>query len=269
MMTESLQCRVPAVRRAVFVLAVGVAGLGLIIALAHAARAQTATSDVEASKISVGRVGLDQTARKAWGLDETDWKRYRTLMAGPSGLWYAHLAPAMVLGINAESDLERMRWARIVWEQEQARLDALFAFNRAYQKIARADRARPGFSIFEEQLLRSPVQPVPRAAETGRIRAFVSPDCADCENAIRTLAATGNSFDVYVVGARDDREIQILARRANIPVERVIRRSITLNHDSGERLLQAGHQVEELPLFFTGTDLQTPVPLSALLGRVP
>lgn len=258
--------------KAVLVLAVGVgSGIATVAQVNHEALAQTVSfGETEITATATGRVRTDELGRAAWGLSETDWESYRVLMAGPSGLWYSRLAPAMVLGINARTEAERMRFARIVWEQEKTRLDDLFAFNRAYQQIARAARRRPGFSVFEERLLQSPLPPAGQAgAAGGRITAFVMPDCENCASQVRRLTATGRPFDVFVVGADSDREIRAWASRAGIPVARVVSRSITLNHASGNRLRRAGHQPADLPLFFTGHDLQAPVPLQALTGPVP
>lgn len=267
--SKTRSSRFSAVLRIATIMVVGALGLGLgaLISPARMALAQTASLDIETTETVTGHTRTDRTAREAWGLDETDWKRYQDLMTGPSGLWYSHLAPTMVLGINASSETERMRFARLVWEQEQARLDALFAFNRAYQTIARTDRSRPGFSLFEEQLLQSPLPaPARTSGQEDRIQAFVSPDCPQCEEGIRALTASGRSFDVYIIGADDDREIRAMAMRARVPIERVVERSITLNHAPGERLFRAGYRTEDLPLFFADRDLRSPVPLQTLLG---
>ncbi len=95
------------------------------------------STNTESVNTRIRRIERNETHRQAWGLSETDWSRYQDLLSGPSGLWYSHLAPTVVLGINAESDAERQRFAQIVWEQEQQRLDNLFAFNRAYQQVTR------------------------------------------------------------------------------------------------------------------------------------
>jgi len=234
----------------------------------HGIHAQATTlGETRIAETVTGQVDAGETGREAWGLSEADWESYQVLMKGPSGLWYPRLAPAMVLGINARTEAERRRYARMVWEQEKARLDALLAFNRAYQDIARSDRSRPGFSFFDALAL--PQSPVlqPRAAVAGRISAFVTPDCPECERQIRELTALGRPFDVYVVGAGSDRDIRIWAQRAGIPVERVVSRAITLNHDSGRLMRRAGHDISDLPLFFAGRNLSTPVSLHGLRNQ--
>jgi len=199
------------------------------------------------------------------GLSQADWEACRTLMSGPSGLWYPHLAPAMVLGINARTDGERQRFARMVWERERQRLDALFAFSRSYQQVVRTERSRPGFSFFEETLLQPPPQDLARSGpDTGRIAAFVSPDCPTCDSGIRDLVASGRPFDVYVTDAGTDREIRLWARRAGIPPDRVVSRSITLNHASRSLLARTGYWPRDLPLFLAGSPDGTPVSLQSL-----
>lgn len=232
--------------------------------------AQTASS-IETPEIGRGQLDLDETRRAAWGLAEADWAEYQRLMTGPSGLWYAQLAPAVVLGINAKSEGERLRFARLVWEQERERLDALFAFNRTYQRVARAERSRPGFSFFEEALLGpSPLQsPVPSSARAAvpaaRIAAFVGTACERCDRDVKTLVASGRALDIYLVDAESDREIRGWAHRVGIPLERVLSRSITLNHDAQNLLERTGHQDRELPLFFSSARLEAAVGLDALL----
>ncbi len=241
----------------------------LIVSIDQHTQAQATTfTNVITPETSIGHVDLDEVHHKAWGLSETDWNTYRKLMSGPSGHWYPNLVPAMVLGINAQTDTERLRFARIVWEQETQRLDALFAFNRSYQQVARTERNRPDFSFFEETLLQSPLQ---SSAQTGtlstRITAFVGLDCPSCNNQIKTLLNSGRPFDLYMVGAESDRQIRIWARQVGIPAKQVANRAITLNHDIDNQLSQLGYQTKDLPLFFVGSELSDPVDLQSLLAK--
>jgi len=236
---------------------------------------ETSSGELSATEVvstEIRNIESDRTERMAWGLSETDWSRYRRLMSGPSGLWYSHLAPTVVLGINAESDAERQRFARIVFEQERQRLDDLFAFNRAYQQVARNARNHPGFSLFEEQLLHSPLRsssPLSGVAAPDRITAFVGVNCPQCDRDIHMLTAAGKGMDIYVVGADSDQEIRTWASRVGIPVERVVNRSITLNHGALNLLDNAGHQARNLPLFFTDSRLETPADPASLLRNKP
>ena len=61
----------------------------------------------------------ETTRAEAWGLSDTEWKRYRTLMDGIRGsVSPATLSPIEVLGIHARDEAERTRyaerWARVI-----------------------------------------------------------------------------------------------------------------------------------------------------------
>ena len=230
---------------------------------AHAQAAGSHVQDTEIVETVPGRVPLTETGRRSWGLSETDWETYVDLMSGPAGLWYPHLAPAFVLGLFSTSDADRDRYARIVYDQERQRLDDLFAFNRAYARIAREDRARPGFSFFVEP---GPVTgPSVLESIPARILAFVGPDCPRCDHAVRNLASSGQAFDIYYIGAKNNREISLWARDAGLPVSRVRDRSITLNHDAGA-LARAGLDAAALPVLFRDPSLRSPMTLDAVLA---
>ena len=242
---------------------------------AHAQGAGSRIEHVETEIVETepGRDALTETARRAWGLSETDWQTYTDLMNGPAGLWYSHLAPAFVLGLYAETEPERERFARIVHEQERRRLDALFAFNRAYSRISRAERARPGFRFFGDfdppgnmSAFSSLSAPSIRDAMPARILAFVGPDCPGCERTVRHLAASGRAFDIYYVGARSNGEISRWARNVGLSASRVLDRTITLNHDAGA-LARAGLGRSDLPVLFRDPTLSARVSLESALSR--
>ena len=214
-----------------------------------------------------GHVSLTETSRKAWNLSESDWQTYTSLMRGPSGIWYPGLSPAAVLGINASTDAERDRFARIVFEQERRRLDQLFDFNRAYARIARAERSQPGFGYFGEFEGASGLAGL---QSTGLLRSrliiFVGQDCPACDRAVQDLTRSRRPFDVYYTGASSDAEIQRWARRIRLPTERVRDRTITLNHDTG-LLSRAGRSARDLPILFRDPSLANPVALESVLTQ--
>lgn len=258
-------------------------------ALPETPSARTEVRDTEPVRTVPGRVALTETARRAWGLSETDWTAYARLMQGPAGLHYPHLGPAFVLGIHAATEAERTRFARIVYRRERRRLDALFAFNRAYARIARADRARPDFRFFGEfggpaglsgntgntgnsapsvfsalSKLSGHAGPSPAGSAPARLLVFVGADCPRCDRAVRALAAADRPFDIYYVDAASDGEISRWARGIGLPADRVRDRGVTLNHDAG-LLARAGLGGSGLPLLFRDPALKAPVPLEAVL----
>lgn len=228
----------------------------------------TGIAQTEAVQTVTGRVDLTESGRRAWSLSETDWAEYRRLMSGPSGLWYPHLDPAFVLGINAKSDSERERFARIVYDQERRRLNQLFAFNRAIQEIARAERSSPDFDFFGELDVAADNPGAPLFRNLSRPLLFVGPGCPVCDMVANGMASAGRAMDIYYVGAASDDEISSWAGRVRVPPELVRSRVITLNHDLGA-LSRAGRRASELPLVFSDPSMERTVPINRILRGGP
>lgn len=68
------------------------------------------------------------TARD-WGLSETEWTHYQQLMQGPNGHWYPQLSPVAVLGLNAQTDEERVHFAEIFSKAEHDKVARELLFN--------------------------------------------------------------------------------------------------------------------------------------------
>lgn len=241
----------------------------VVPAIAQEVTFQTGIDDTEDVETTKSRVFVTESGREIWGLSETDWSTYTKLMQGPSGLWYSRLAPAFVLGINAKSESERKRFARIVYDQERRRLEDLFAFNRTYQRIARAERSAPDYSYFGEfgEFGDLAGDSFP-GTFPDRILVFVGPDCPRCDQSVLDLVVAGRPFDIYYVSAGSNAEISRWARRIGLPLSRVRDRSITLNHDRGA-LARAGMNRSDLPVLFRDPSLKTSVSLKSVIRGGP
>lgn len=216
----------------------------MLVALMPNAEAQVARSDSKTSieTLSKYRAAADlksdeaQLARQ-WGLQEDELHRYRALMQGPLGTYSPNLDPLSALGIEAESETERQRYAELQVEAEAARVEKLLAYQRAYDH-AWKDRY-PGMALINLPPMSSPLI---KAAD--RVAVFVQYDCPSCEHQVKQLSAAGTSFDLYVVGSRqDDKRIRDWAQKVGIKPTRIRDGAITLNHDSG-RWLSIGAQGE-------------------------
>jgi integrating conjugative element protein (TIGR03759 family) len=182
-------------------------------------------------------------SREQWGLEETEWQRYHTLLRGIRGsLSPATLSPLEVLGIHARDDKERAdyakRWARLLWEDTER----ILAFQRAYdQAFADLDPSRTLFDPARRpaaQRPRAEVQPGDRLLLFIRIQ-----DCPECEDWLAgTLAAQGRGvqLDIYAVGGTSDADLRAWAGRHRIDPAAVRARRITLNHERGELARLAG-----------------------------
>ena len=172
-----------------------------------------------------------ETLARDWGLRTEEWMRYRLLMQGPLGLRSPNLDPLTALGIEARTDEERRRYAELQVQVEARRVQKLLAYQRAYDaawqrlypKMQRVDLPEPSRR-------RS-------ATSSGRVAVFVKADCPACRDRIQQLLRAGQSFDVYMVGSRqDDAVLRRWARETGIEPARVQARSVTLNHDTGRWL---------------------------------
>jgi integrating conjugative element protein (TIGR03759 family) len=162
--------------------------------------------------------GLDERLARDWGLRPEEWTRYRQVMQGPLGIYSPSLDPLTALGIEARSDEERNRYAELQVQAESRRVSKELAYQRAYD--AAWQRLFPG-----QQRVNLPGAQAPSAGNkgSGRLAVFVK--------------AEGTSFDLYMVGSRqDDTRIRQWATQAGVDPARVRARTITINHDAGRWL---------------------------------
>ena len=59
----------------------------------------------------LGRSDSEQAA--SWGLTEQEWTRFEQIQAGPRGFWSPNLDPLTALGVEAQTDQERQRYAEL------------------------------------------------------------------------------------------------------------------------------------------------------------
>ncbi|MFJ4131407.1 TIGR03759 family integrating conjugative element protein [Pseudomonas cyclaminis] len=164
----------------------------------------------------------------SWGLTEQEWSRFEQIQAGPRGFWSPNLDPLTALGVEAETDQERQRYAELQVTLEAKRAERELAYQNAYN--AAWAKLFPGLLPIQGMASASPASsPVaPRPA------LFVEDQCQPCIAKARRLQSSDTAFDIYLVGSQgEDERVRIWARQAGIDPARVQRRQITLNHDRG------------------------------------
>ncbi|AKK01067.1 TIGR03759 family integrating conjugative element protein [Pseudomonas citrulli] len=174
---------------------------------------------------------LRSTQAATWGLSEQEWSRFEQIQAGPRGFWSPTLDPLTALGVEAESDQERQRYAELQVALEAKRAERELAYQNAY--TAAWAKLFPGLLPIQGMASASPANsPVaPRPA------LFVKDHCQPCVVEAQRLQNSDAAFDIYLVGSQgDDERIRTWARQAGIDPVRVQRRQITLNHDRGHWL---------------------------------
>ena len=166
-------------------------GLAALIAGSPLAAAAADTAPTEPAATQVEAAALDRTeiARaQLFGLSAEDWSRYRTLMQGPRGLWSPTLDPVWVLGIHAETEAERARFAELAARREHERVAAELAFARAYAQAF--ERLYPGEPVMDVGSLtpeRASSAQAPGFAPGERLLFFASPECPACESWLEAL----------------------------------------------------------------------------------
>ncbi|WP_273805585.1 MULTISPECIES: TIGR03759 family integrating conjugative element protein [unclassified Pseudomonas] len=187
---------------------------------APASHDQTRWSDTQHSRLVLN----EEAQARAWGLQASDWVRYRELMQGPLGIYAPNLDPLTALGIEARSDEERARYAELQVRAEARRVEKLLTYQRAYD--AAWQRLAP-------DLQRVTLKDA-NVADEARLSVFVKADCTPCLDRVRQLQAQGRAFDLYLVDSKgDDARLRRWARQARLDPTRVRQRTITLNHDNG------------------------------------
>lgn len=164
----------------------------------------------------------------SWGLTEQEWSRFEKIQAGPRGFWSPNLDPLTALGVEAETDQERQRYAELQVTLEAKRAERELAYQNAY--TAAWAKLFPGLLPIQGMASPSPASsPVaPRPA------LFVEDQCQLCTAEAQRLQSSDTAFDIYLVGSQGkDERVRAWAKQAGIDPARVQRRQITLNHDRG------------------------------------
>lgn len=190
----------------------------------------SAPATVETEQQSSEQAPLQQARSaaqaKAWGLSDDEWAKFERLQSGPRQYWSPQLDPLTTLGVEADSDQERQRYAELQVRLEAQRAERELAYQKAY--TAAWARLFPGLL---------PVQGMSYASirsNNPRYSVFVEDPCSTCDASVRQWLSTGAHLDIYLVGSQgDDARIRQWARKVGITPVQVNSGQVTLNHDRG------------------------------------
>ena len=174
----------------------------------------------------LGRSDSEQAA--SWGLTEQEWTHFEQIQAGPRGFWSPNLDPLTALGVEAQTDQERQRYAELQVALEAKRAERELAYQNAY--TAAWAKLFPGLLPIQGMASPSPAS----SAVMPRQALFVEDHCPACTAEAQRLQSSDVAFDIYLVGSQgEDERVRSWARQAAIDPVKVQRRQITLNHDRG------------------------------------
>jgi len=247
------------------------------IGLGNALATENTTTDLRGTQATNTRTNESavtalepQQMQAQWGIDATEYKRFKALMQGPRGAFsVANISPLEVLGIHARTPQERREYAdrlvRLMYEDTERVLAFEFEVQAAWKRLGRPmfDPARlPGAATAS----------LTRAAATGkRLALFVStdPSCLDCLARTKSLAGRQDiaGLDLYVTNTNDVKAIRAFAHKAGIDPKAVLSKRITLNKGVGLFALYEGNK-QALPLVFVRDGKQL-LPLAGAGGTQP
>jgi len=212
-------------------------GLAMLALAVHAA--SLATSEAEQTPITRSTSNAT-TAEQAsrWGLTLQDWTQYQRLMEGPRGIWTPNLDPVTALGVHAESDAERRRYAEILVRLERERWERELAFEKVVQQVKR--ELYPNEPLLDPERVKALIEARTREAPYragDRLLLFVNLECHACDRLAQHLAAEvqslpGLQLDVFALGRVRDEDIQAWAGKLKLPEPLVNQGRLSLNHDN-------------------------------------
>lgn len=198
--------------------------LAMSAAVGNPVATQSRIQDTQSA--ALGRSDSEQAA--SWGLTEQEWTRFEQIQAGPRGFWSPSLDPLTALGVEAQTDQERQRYAELQVALEAKRAERELAYQNAY--TAAWAKLFPGLLPIQGMASPSPAS----SSVVPRKYLFVEDHCPECTAEAQRLQNSGTAFDIYLVGSQgEDERVRSWARQADIDPAKVQRRQITLNHDRG------------------------------------
>ncbi|CAI1967667.1 integrating conjugative element protein, PFL_4693 family [Serratia ficaria] len=204
-----------------------VISLMLLSPLSQAAQ-QTAIENSQSTLSEIQQSQANKTAQQGrqWGLSGEEYQRYQQLMDGPRGTQSPGLDPLTALGIEAQSDAERKKYAEQWVKQEFARTEKELRFQRE------VDAAWQRLGVLPVNMGNA----AGIAHDTGgRLALFVkAKDCGQCDARLAAVLADNRPVDIYLVDSKgNDSLLRDWALAHHIPIDKVRARQITLNHDGG------------------------------------
>ena len=198
--------------------------LAMGAAVGNPVATQSRIQDTQSAPL--GRSDSEQAT--SWGLTEQEWTRFEQIQAGPRGFWSPALDPLTTLGVEAQTDQERQRYAELQVALEAKRAERELAYQNAY--TAAWAKLFPG--LLPIQGMASPAPTSSAAAPHQAL--FVEDHCPACTAEAQRLQSSDTAFDIYLVGSQgEDERVRSWARQAAVDPTKVQRRQITLNHDRG------------------------------------
>jgi integrating conjugative element protein (TIGR03759 family) len=204
------------------------------------------TTNIVHSELNESSSQIERVTREQWGLSAVEWGRYQQLMRGIRGsLSVESISPLEVLGIHAEDDKERKKyalaWAKVMREDTARVLKFQFAYDDAAKEL-NGNRQIIDMQKLKQIRDQAKANKPPRLAvsDGDRVLLFVRlDDCLECESKVLNIrgqleAVNEAQLDIYFIDTtkgKDDRKLRDWSQRNGLDRRKLIKGTITLNHD--------------------------------------
>lgn len=226
-----------------------------LIAASFVAIAETEHTQIQTLKPSeFGALfsGLDEVKVNAWenwGLTEKEWSHYQNILEKTAwGTWEHTMTPLQLLAIYSDSIEEKRRYARLEAKLDQWRQSVAFDYQRIYNSEREIIDAK------YKAYIRNRLPTLENLSVNDKV-AYFTPGgtcAARCVAMVTRLLKTGAQLDIYVIGVKTQEEVFEWATNADIPVDRVQARQITLNFEHGEltKITQVPTAFADIPVAY-------------------
>ena len=164
-----------------------------------------------------------------WGLTKEDWARYESLkQKSPWGVWKNEATPLAILSHYSSSIEEKRRYAHIAAELDQWRENTVLEWQAIYNKEREVVFAKNAAAING----RKPILNNIRASDRIIYFAMAGACDAHCHAVTSRILATPAHIDIFIIDGKTENDIYKWASSANIPIDRVHVKQITLNFEN-------------------------------------
>jgi integrating conjugative element protein (TIGR03759 family) len=184
-----------------------------------------------------------------WGLTKDDWEKYESIkQKSPWSVWKSEATPLSILSFYTSSIAEKRRYARLAAELDQWRENSVLEWQAIYNKEREIVFAKNAAVINA----RKPILANIRAADRVVYFAKAGQCDARCRAVTSRILATAAHIDIFLFDATAEEEIYQWATLANIPIDRVHVKQITLNFENGSlpAITSTPKELLEFPVAF-------------------
>lgn len=164
-----------------------------------------------------------------WGLTKEEWDKYESIkQKSPWSVWKNEATPLAILSHYSSTIVEKRRYARIAAELDQWRENTVLEWQAIYNKEREIVFAKNAALINARKPTLNNIKAFDRIIFFAR-----AGECdAHCHAVTSRILSTPAHIDIFILNATTESEIYQWAAKANIPIDRVHVKQITLNFEN-------------------------------------